>query len=125
MKTISIGSTIGNKGTIEGIQFTDLFNYRYIMNKELYTLDEIQEMLTPNKELLFERIIFLLENNSKVAFKFLEKKIISTKSLPAINQLTPLMEEIWKEIEDQHYFDFDTRENLKTLLKKFWYILKN
>lgn len=125
MKTIQIGSRIGKKGIISEIHFIDLFNQRYLIAEELYTLDEVQEMLTPNKEELFKRIIYLLETNSKVAFKFLEQKTIATKSLPVINQLNPIIQSIWKEIEEQHYFDHQIRESILVLLKKFWYILSN
>lgn len=125
MKNISIGSKIGNKGTIENLQFIDLFNYRYIMNNEAYTLDEIQEMLIPDKTRLFERMIMLLELNSKVVFKFLEKKTIDTRSLPKINKLNDVIQEIWGVIEDLDYVDYEAKESLITLFKKFWYILNN
>lgn len=122
---ITIGSAIGNKGTIEGIEFLDLFNYRYVIQDKHYTLNEIQEMLTPDKGRLNSRLLNLLQTNSKIAFKFLEKKIIDTKSLPLINKLSPIVQSIWKEIEEKQVFDADTTLRLTGYLDEFWFNYNN
>ncbi len=122
---ITIGSTIGNKGVIERVAFLDLFNFRYVIDEKLYTLNEIQEFLTPDKSLVNKRLLYLLENNSKIAFKFLEKKILDTRNLPLINKLNPVLESIWEEIVEKQSFDISTLERLTSYLEEFWFLYNN
>lgn len=106
MNTIEFlpGQEIKQLGTVQRLYFTDLFEANYVIDDQVVSASDIKHKIIASKEILVERLFKLILTNEKLVFKFLNKLMIATKSIPLINILNSKIIKIKSEI---HHMDFD------------------
>ncbi len=115
------GTEVKNVGTIKGLHFTDLFDMSYVVDDNVLSENDIKSQIIGSKEKLFERQFNLIQRNEKLFFKYLNKLMMSTKSIPLINVLNQKIIEIKSEIRhlDFDWENYTDHNSIKTKLKDF------
>ncbi len=118
------GTAINQNIVITGIYYHDLFSFSYQAGENLMSQKDIQHEIIAPKEELIKKLTTLFFANTELALKYLNKKMLSTKSIPLINSLNEVLEslkESMSSIENKENFTFYERMTIKRLLQLFWF----